>query len=205
MTFSPVRMSSMFAISALACVAPMLADTSRAAADDADSMFQEPTYRSLVAEQKAVRVGDVLTVIVQEAASATSTADLRRQRHFTVSAQGGSSSSGIRSASAGTATDNDGSGRTERSGRLLAQLSVRVTDVNSNGDLVVAGQQNLQINGEKQLITLSGVVRPRDIGESNTVLSSRIAEARIHFDGAGFVTDQSRPGWLARLFAFLGL
>ena len=69
----------------------------------------------------------------------------------------------------------------------------------------MAGQQSLKINGEQQLITLSGVVRPRDVGADNTVLSSRIAEARIQFDGKGFVTDRSKPGWLARLLSYLGL
>ncbi len=176
-----------------------------AAADDANSMFNEQNYRSLVAESKAQRVGDVLTVVVQESASATSSADLSSQRNFTVSAQVGSSQVGTHSATAGTGSGNDGTGRTQRSGRLLAQLSVRVMDVMQNGDLVVAGQQSLQINGEEQLITLSGLVRQRDIAENNTVLSSRIAEARIRFDGEGFVTDQSKPGWLGKLFNFLGL
>lgn len=181
------------------------AATPSAALDDWQSMLDESTYRSLVAENKALRIGDVLAVIVQEAASATSTADLRSQKNFTVSAQMSTSKDDPYSASAGTDTQSDGAGRTQRSGRLLAQLSVRVTDVNSNGDLVVAGQQSLRINGEEQLITLSGVVRPRDISENNTVLSSRIADAHIRFDGKGFVTDQSKPGWLARLFGFLGL
>ena len=175
------------------------------ATDDSRSMFDEPTYRSLVAEDKALRVGDLLTVVVQEAASATSTADLRSQRNFTVTAQAGSSRGTTNTGTAGTSSDSDGTGRTERSGRLLAQLSVRVLEMNPNGDLKVSGQQSLKINGEEQLITLSGVVRPRDVGENNTVLSSRIAEARIRFDGKGFVTDQSKPGWLARLFNFLGL
>jgi flagellar L-ring protein precursor FlgH len=106
--------------------------------------------------------------------------------------------------SAATATDSDGAGSTQRSGRLLAQLSVRVTDVNENGDLVVAGRKSVRVNGEDQVITLNGVVRPRDIAESNTVLSSRIADMRIRFDGEGFVADQSRPGLLARLFRRLG-
>jgi flagellar L-ring protein FlgH len=183
----------------------LAAATPCTARDDSQSMLDESTYRSLVAEQKALRIGDVLAVIVQEAASATSTADLRGQRNFTVAAQMSTSKDDPYSASAGTDTQSDGAGRTQRSGRLLAQLSVRVTDVNRNGDLVVSGQQSLRINGEEQLITLSGVVRPRDISENNTVLSSRIADARIRFDGKGFVTDQSKPGWLARLFALLGL
>ena len=177
----------------------------RASAQDARSLFDDATYRPLVAEDTARRVGDVLSVVVQETASASSTADLRGQREFTVSARIAATDYAARSASAGTSTGSDGAGRTQRSGRLLAQLSVRVAEVRPNGDLYVSGQQSLRINGEEQLITLSGFVRPRDIAENNTVLSSRIAEARIRFEGRGFVTDQSRPGWLARLFDYLGL
>jgi flagellar L-ring protein precursor FlgH len=69
----------------------------------------------------------------------------------------------------------------------------------------VSGHQSLKINGEEQRITLSGVVRPRDVADDNTVPSSRIADAKIRFDGAGFVSDQSKPGWLARFFSLLGL
>lgn len=195
-------MNSLHSISV--SVALLLAATC-ASADDARSMFDEHSYRSLVAENKALQAGDVLTVVVQEAASATATTDLRAQRNFTVAARADTSTSSERSVSAGTSSDSDGAGRTERSGRLLAQLSVRVVQVLDNGDLSVSGQQSLRINGEEQLITLSGIVRPRDIGENNTVLSSRIADASIRFDGKGFVTDQSKPGWLARLFNFLGL
>jgi len=186
-------------------VALLAAGAPCAAADDAQTMFNEQTYRSLVAESKAVRVGDVLTVVVQESSTASSTADLQGQRNFTVSAQVGSSKVGTHSVTAGTGSGSDGTGRTQRSGRLLAQLSARVMQVLPNGDLVIAGQQSLRINDEEQLITLSGIVRPRDIAENNTVLSSRIADARIRFDGEGFVTDQSKPGWLSKLFNFLGL
>jgi flagellar L-ring protein FlgH len=199
-----MRALSLLVVPALS-VALLLVETPCRAANPADSMFDEPTYRSLVSESKALRVGDVLTVVVQETASAASSADLHSQRSFTVSAQAATNAAGGHSVSAGTGSASDGTGTTERSGKLLAQLSVRVKEVNANGDLVVSGQQSLKINGEEQRITLSGVVRTRDIGDDNTVLSSRISEARIRFDGAGFVSDQSKPGWLARLFTFLGL
>lgn len=192
------------AASVLVSLSLALAAAPLAAAGDADSML-DSTYRSLVAEHKASRVGDVLTVVVHEAASASSTADLRRERNFTFSGQAGTDKVGPYSATASTDTASDGFGRTQRTGKLLAQISVRVVALKANGDLVVAGEQSLRINGEEQLITLSGVVRPRDISESNIVLSSRIADALIRFDGEGFVTDQSKPGWLARIFNFLGL
>jgi len=197
--------SRLLRLAAPACFTLVTASTYSAAGDDARTLFDERTYHSLVAENKALRVGDVLTVVVQEAASASATTNLRGQRNFSLSGQVGTSKVGPYSASAGTATDSNGVGTTQRTGKLLAQLSVRVNGVNPNGDLEVAGQQSLKINGEVQLITLSGLVRPRDVTADNSVLSSRIAEARIQFDGKGFVTDRSKPGWLARLFGYLGL
>jgi len=174
--------------------------------DDSISMFDEQTYRPLVAEYKAFRVGDVLTVVIQEVATASSSADLRSRRSFSVSAAAGSSNSAApSSANANTATASNGSGVTDRTGRLLAQLSVRVTAVDANGDLIVSGRQSLKINGEEQRIVLSGLVRRRDVADDNSVLSSRIADARIEFDGRGFVSNHGKPGWLARLFTWLGL
>jgi flagellar L-ring protein FlgH len=174
-----------------------------AAADEANSMLNESTYRSLVAEIKAFEVGDVLTVVVQESASAAASADLHSNRDFNASANAASNRTGAHAVSAGTGSASDGAGSTERSGKLLAQVSVRVKEVDPNGDLVVAGEQSLKINGEEQRITLTGIVRRRDIGYDNSVLSGRIANAQIRFVGAGFVNDQSKPGWLARFFNLL--
>jgi flagellar L-ring protein precursor FlgH len=176
-----------------------------ARADDADSMFDERSYRSLVAESKAYRPGDVLTVLIQENASAVSSADSRAQRNTAVTGTVGSTDTGLHTGRASAGTDSDGGGRTQRSGRLLATLSVRVVEVGPQGDLLVQGRQDLRINGETQSITLSGLVRPRDIAENNTVPSSRIADARVEFDGEGFVSDKSKPGWISRLLAVLGL
>ena len=174
-------------------------------ADDAVSMFDERSYRSLVAEAKAFRPGDVLTVLIQENASAVSSADSRAQRNTAVTGTVGSTDTGLHTGRASAGTDSDGGGRTQRSGRLLATLSVRVLEVGPQGELLVQGRQDLRINGETQAITLSGVVRPRDVADNNTVSSSRIADARVEFDGEGFVSDKSKPGWISRLLSALGL
>jgi flagellar L-ring protein precursor FlgH len=173
--------------------------------DEANTMFDPQTYRSMVAETKALSVGDVLTVAIQESTTASSSADLHTQRAFALSGQAGTNKHGPYSAAASTSSQSDGAGATDRSGSVLAQLSVRVVQINANGDLQVAGKQSLMINGEQQLITLSGVVRVRDIGTDNTVASSRIADARIQVSGKGFVANQSKPGFLARLLSILGL
>lgn len=172
--------------------------------NEGESMLDPQTYRPLVSEDKARRVGDLLTVVVQETASASTGADSRADRKSSVSAEVGSSKVGVHSAEAGTSTDNAGGGRTERTGKLTAQLSVRVIEVLPNGDLSIQGQQRIFVNSEEQTIRLSGIVRARDIGENNTIQSGRIAGANIEFDGEGFIADKSRPGWFSRVLSALG-
>ncbi len=199
------RSTPTIAAIALLLAAMLLATVAWAApANDAESMFDPQTYRPLVAEDKAYRVGDILTVIVQETASASATADSRADRKTSVAAEVGSSQVGTHTAAAGANTENEGGGRTQRSGKLTAQLSVRVIEITANGDLVIAGQQRINVNGEEQTIMLTGMVRPRDIGESNTIVSGRIAGANIELDGEGFIADKSKPGWFSRLLTVLG-
>ena len=177
---------------------------SGAGAVESDSMVDAASYRSLVSEGKAFRVGDILTVVVQEVSSATTAADSAADRKTSFGGEVGSSKVGVVSATAGASTDNSGGGRTQRSGRLAAQLSVRVVEVLPNSDLAIVGHQDIRVNSELQSITLTGVVRQRDIGENNTVLSGRIAGADIRFDGEGFVADKSRPGWITQFLTLLG-
>lgn len=178
--------------------------TLAAPAASPDTMFDATTYRPLIAEDKARRVGDILTVVVQETASASAGADSRADRKASVAAEVGSSKVGTHSVTAGANTDNEGGGRTQRTGKLAAQLSARVIEVLPNGDLSISGQQRIIVNGEAQTIVLSGIVRQRDIGENNTIASGRIAGANIEFDGEGFIADKSRPGWFSRVLSALG-
>ena len=95
-------------------------------------------------------------------------------------------------------------GCTGRSGGMVAQISVTVESVLPNGDLKVAGEQQLNINGDKTNIRIRGRVRQADIS-NNAVLSNRLADAMIDYDGTGFVTNSAKPGLVARIFNWLGL
>ncbi len=92
-----------------------------------------------------------------------------------------------------------GKGDTTRRGTLAARIAVRVAKELPNGDLFVEGTKVLLINNEEYHLYLSGLVRPADIGPDNTVVSSRIADAQIEFTGRGDVADQQRKGWLSRV------
>jgi flagellar L-ring protein precursor FlgH len=110
-----------------------------------------------------------------------------------------------KSASADLSERFDGGGRIQRSGKLVAQLSVSVLEVMPNGDLVVAGEQRIEVNSETQHIRLSGRVRPEDITDANAVLSSRIADAKITYVGDGILGEKQSPGILSRILSWLRL
>jgi len=92
-----------------------------------------------------------------------------------------------------------GSGTTNRAGILTANLTARVSEVLPNGDLVVEGVREIEINGDRQIVVLSGVVRPADIALGNVVPSTAIGQLRIRYFGKGLMKDNLNPGWLARV------
>ena len=170
----------------------------------AESLFQEAGWRGLTADNKAYRPGDVLTVQVFENSSATSTADTgtRRTNHLQADLAHGSNK--VAQASLAVGGDFDGGGRTQRTSRLLATLTVTVQEVMTNGQLRVAGTQSVTVNDELQRVTVEGVVRPVDITDGNLVQSTRIADARITYVGEGDVTERSRRSWWRKLLDALG-
>lgn len=170
----------------------------------AQSLFDETRFQSLTSDRRALRAGDALTVLVFESSSSTQSAD-------TVTEKGGGLNLGVgvnnRSYGAKVSTGEDfvGRGRIQRTGRLAAQITVTVTEVLENGDLRVAGQQQILVNGEKQLLQLSGRVRPVDISDANSVASTRLAEADITYLGDGILAEKQRQGVLSRVLTWLGL
>lgn len=92
-----------------------------------------------------------------------------------------------------------GEGDTNREGELTATITAKVMEVLPNSNLVVEARKELTINNETQILVLSGIVRQEDIDTTNTVLSSKIADARIYYVGDGVIQDKQRPGWLVRV------
>lgn len=171
----------------------------------AESLFQEQTFRPLMADNKAFRVGDVLTVQVFENSSATTSADTGTRRRNALSADLSHGSGSVAQTAAGLGGTFDGGGRTQRTNRVLATLTVSVQEVLANGDLLVGGEQTLTVNEEPQKVTLQGRVRPLDISDGNVVLSTRLAYARISYVGEGDLAERSRRPWWRSLLDNLGL
>jgi len=100
-----------------------------------------------------------------------------------------------------TASDSsfNGGGVTNRKGVLSAIVTARVAEVLPSGDLVLEGVREIDINGDRQIVVLTGIVRPHDIGPSNVVLSTAVGQLRIRYFGRGLIRDNLKPGWLVRI------
>jgi flagellar L-ring protein precursor FlgH len=94
---------------------------------------------------------------------------------------------------------------TGRQGDLRATMTVTVVAIDSVGNLEVSGEQRIVLNGKEQLIAVEGVVRPIDVMANNTVLSNRLAQARIEYDGYAVNDDGEKRNWLYRTLSRIGL
>jgi len=95
----------------------------------------------------------------------------------------------------------DGKGDSSQSNKLEGKLTVSVIQRLPNGNLVIRGEKQLQLNQGMEFVRLEGVVRPADIGPDNTVTSDRIANARVSYAGRGALADSNAQGWLSRFFS----
>lgn len=170
----------------------------------AQSLFNSNSYQPMVADHKALKRGDNLTVLITEFASLTTSANTSTKKDGSIfgSIKGTNSSHG---GSAELGDDFSGGGTIERSGKLLAQLTVTVQSVDANGDLHIKGQQEIAVNDEKQHITIEGIVRPQDISPDNTVLSTKVSDAKISYTGKGLLAEKQKPGVLTRFLSWLGI
>ncbi|MGF6696592.1 flagellar L-ring protein precursor FlgH [Paraburkholderia sp. MM5496-R1] len=171
----------------------------------AADLFHSDAYQSLTSDRRASRPGDIVTILVYENSTASNTADTSTKTNVAVQGNVSTMWAGSNAAQIGLGDNYGGRGQIQRTGRLLAQISARVEATEPNGDLIVAGEQAIDVNGEKTRIHLQGRVRPVDIAANNTVQSNRLADAKIDYVGEGFITDRSRPGLIPRFLAWLGL
>lgn len=186
------------------CLAACALLASKAWPVAAESLYRPETFRPLIGDTRQRQVGDLLTVLVYENASASSSADTSANRDASVALN---LQRGQRAVGGGLHSTNqlEGGGRTQRENRVLAQLTVTVRQVLPNGQLVISGEQTLDVNDEKQTIALDGLVRPQDVSELNVVLSSHVANARIRFQGQGELSSRHHSAWWQKFMTMFGL
>jgi flagellar L-ring protein precursor FlgH len=157
----------------------------------------------LFTDIKAKRVNDIVTIRILESTQAQSAADAQTNRSSSVSLGiqnlfGAENHTSVlqNMLTANSDLQFQGEGSTNRSGSVDALLSARVREVLPNGDMVIEGVKEIKVNNERQMVRLFGVVRTKDIGPGNVVLSSAIANMLVQVDGKGILSDNIRRGWL---------
>jgi flagellar L-ring protein precursor FlgH len=170
------------------------------------AIFNPELHGGLFGDQKAFQVGDVLTVKLQEktdaskSAKATTTkgdnADMAVSSLFGLPAN----TIGNMDATLSASRSFSGDGTATQKNKLEGDITVTVARVLPNGNLVIQGEKFIGINQGLEYVRLSGVVRPADVARDNTVLSTRVANARIQYGGEGAINDANTQGWLGRFF-----
>ena len=168
------------------------------------SLFDAERYQAIVASKVGHQIGDLLTVIIYESSSASNKANTEADTDTSLGL--GLNYSGDARPTTGTVSMNSefaGGGQVNRSGKVIASIAVAITAIEANGDYRIAGEQSIELNNESQFIRVAGLIRPEDISGENTVLSSRIAQAQIEFEGQGLLSSAEKPGLLTKLFQWL--
>ncbi len=183
----------------------------------ADSVWPANNTRGMLADRRASRTGDIVTIIVQESVSSqnsqSSKADKKSSAGNTISQflfpLAASAAGTHNGAYPGTTYDGSNafasSGETSNKASLTSRAAVVVTDVLPNGNLVIEGVRHVSMGGERQYLVLRGVVRPDDITSANTVASTSIANATVEVITEGSLTDTQKKGWLTKLYELLRL
>lgn len=193
--------------------APVLPRTPLPAAQNNGSIYQAGFENGLYDDRKAFRVGDIITITLNERTQASKNANSNIQKdssaNLGVTSLFGSTPSVTNPLTGGNMNlgaqfngerEASGSGQAGQSNSLSGSITVTVAEVLPNGILAVRGEKWMTLNTGDELVRISGLVRADDIATDNTVASTRIADARITYSGTGAFADASQPGWLNRFF-----
>ncbi len=170
------------------------------------AIFQASTHRPLFEDRRARLVGDTLTILIEEQVSASQQSTSKMDRTGSV----GASASALPFAStrflgrmgvdATSSAAHDADGKTGSNNSFSGIITVQVKEVMPNGNLLVAGEKQIGVNQNVDVLRFSGVVNPSQIRAGNVVSSTQVAEARLEQRGRGDVGLVQGMGWLLRFF-----
>jgi flagellar L-ring protein precursor FlgH len=186
----------------------------------ADNRKREPNSlwqagaRQFFKDQRAQKVGDILTVVIEVSDKAEMKNETKRSRNTAEDADA-TSLLGFETKfrkilpdavdpesllSYGGKTQNDGKGEINREDKVNLRVAAVVTQVLPNGNLVINGKQEMTVNYELRELKVAGVIRPEDISSQNAINYDQIAEARIAYGGRGQMMDVQQPRYGTQLF-----
>ncbi len=170
----------------------------------ADSLWK-PDDKSLFADLRPSKVGDLITVLIVEQSSASQKAGQSFDKSLKHDNEAGIGPflKLIPELGYNSSQNSSTSGESVVSNKFETRLAAIVTNVQKNGNLEIKAERTLNMNGEKQTIVLTGVVRPQDIRSDNSVLSTNLADVKIETIGKGPVGNRTREGIISKILRFL--
>jgi flagellar L-ring protein precursor FlgH len=178
-----------------------------------NSLWQD-TSPDLFRDPRAMRVGDVMTVriSIKDKASLDNTSERSRdaKRNLNTAASYDlnfpflkGKGNGQVDSTLGAGTSTKGEGAITRSESIELLVAAVVSEVLPNGNLVISGSQEVRVNFEVRVLSVAGVVRPRDIATDNSISYDKVAEARISYAGRGRLTEVQQPAWGQQILDWL--
>lgn len=172
------------------------------------SIFQAGRSVRLFEDSKAFRVGDLLSITLSESTNASKSAATNTAKDDDIILGAGTllgvtptyNGDSFLNNALGSERAFKGSGDSAQSNSLRGEISVMVTDILPNGNLIVRGEKIIGLNQGSEYIRIAGIVRPQDVSANNIVVSGKLANARIYYGGGGVIAEANSRGWLSRFF-----
>lgn len=172
------------------------------------SIYQPGFGMNLFADAKAFRVGDLLTITLSEKTQASKSASTQTGKDQSIDLAAPTifgapviyNGNNIFENSVDFEREFSGDGSSNQSNSLSGSITVTVSEVLPNGNLVVGGEKLVTLNQGDEYLRISGMVRPIDISPNNEVASTKVANARIIYGGRGVIDEANQKGWMARFF-----
>jgi flagellar L-ring protein precursor FlgH len=188
--------------------APILPEMEEEAIIPTGSLFKENYVNNIYSDSKAHRIGDIISVILSESTQANKNAktELKKENSSAldpITALGGTPVTlNGQTVQFGLNQNSSfkGDAKADQGNSLSGDISVHVLRVLPNGNLMIRGEKWITLNNGDEYIRLTGVIRAKDINSNNTILSTKIANARIQYAGTGSFADVNEQGWLTKFF-----
>ncbi len=186
---------------------PQTTDTSNT---NPGAIYNPASHQMLFQDKKALRVGDIITIVLTENTNASKTADTELAKNSSTNISAPSVFGNVLSVGGGmpdlsvdlgtNASNFKAETDSAQSNQLQGTITVTVHQVYPNGNLMIKGEKWLSLNQGSEFIRVAGLIRPEDIDKDNQILSTKIANAKIYYGGKGALAESNEVGWLSRFF-----
>ena len=178
-----------------------------APAVSAESLWKNPSgypTRNVFADHRAMNVGDIVTIIISVTTTTSATRSSANEKSGSVSIGAGVGIFDFLKAASASGSDKfNAKGSASSTNRTIGNVTVTITEITPAGNFILEGTQSIWQNRNEHKITFRGMCRPEDISATNTVLSTRVADATVRFDGKGPLNAKQRQGILTQIFNIL--